>query len=65
MKLQGTTADGHLFPPPVDVAPGNDSISAHLAIRNRTTGEVAGLQVNVSGDPEVLACLDDVRWWRS
>lgn len=64
VQLQGTTANGHLFSPQVDVAPGNDNISAHLDIKNRTTGEVAGLQVYVPGDPEVLAYRDDVRRWR-
>jgi peptidoglycan/xylan/chitin deacetylase (PgdA/CDA1 family) len=107
VKLQGTTANGHLFSPQVDVTPGNYTISAHLDIKNRTTGEVgwyideydadgnwisgqwklasselglsdvdltyspsspdvatARLQVHVTGDPELLAYVDDVRWWR-
>jgi peptidoglycan/xylan/chitin deacetylase (PgdA/CDA1 family) len=107
VKLQGTTANGHLFSPQVDVTPGNYTISAHLDIKNRTTGEVgwyideydadgnwisgqwklasselglsdvdltyspsspdvatARLQVYVTGDPELLAYVDDVRWWR-
>jgi hypothetical protein len=108
VKLQGTTANGHLFSPQVNVTPGNYNISAYLDIKNRTAGEVgwyideydangnwisgqwkldstalgasdvdltyspsstsvakASLQVYVTGDPEVLAYVDDVRWWRS
>lgn len=107
VRLQGTAASGHLFSPQVDVTPGNYTISAHLDIRDRTTGEVgwyideydadgnwisgqwklanseagttdvdltyspssadvatARLQVYVTGDPELLAYVDDVRWWR-
>lgn len=40
VKLQGTTADGHLFSPQVNVTPGNYKISAYLNIKNRTAGEV-------------------------
>ncbi|WP_104163310.1 polysaccharide deacetylase family protein [Cryobacterium sp. N22] len=40
VKLQGTTANGHLFSPRVNVTPGNYNISAYLKIQNRTAGEV-------------------------
>lgn len=40
VKLQGAAANGHLFSPLVDVAPGDYIISAHLDIRDRTDGEV-------------------------
>lgn len=40
VKLQGTTANGHLFSPRVTVTPGNYNISAYLNIQNRTAGEV-------------------------
>ena len=107
VKVQGTAANVHLFSPLVDVTPGDYRISAHLDIRDRTTGDVgwyideydadgnwisgqwklassdagvtdvdltyspssadvatASLQVYVTGDTELLAYLDDVRWWR-
>ncbi|MCU1512899.1 MAG: polysaccharide deacetylase [Arthrobacter sp.] len=40
VKLQGRTANGHLFSPQVNVTPGNYNISAYLNIKNRTAGEV-------------------------
>ena len=40
VKLQGTTANGHLFSPRVNVTSGNYNISAYLNIQNRTAGEV-------------------------
>ncbi len=40
VKLQGTTANGHLFSPQVNVTPGNYNISAYLNIQSRTAGEV-------------------------
>jgi peptidoglycan/xylan/chitin deacetylase (PgdA/CDA1 family) len=40
VKLQGATANGHLFSPQVNVTPGNYNISAYLNIKNRTSGEV-------------------------
>lgn len=40
VKLQGTTANGHLFSPQVDVTPGTYNISAYLDIKDRTAGEV-------------------------
>jgi hypothetical protein len=40
VKLQATTANGHLFSPQVNVTPGTYNISAYLNIKNRTAGEV-------------------------
>ncbi len=40
VKLQGSTSNGHLFSPQVNVTPGNYNISAYLNIRTRTAGEV-------------------------
>lgn len=40
VKLQGTTDDGHLFSPQVNVTPGNYDISAYLNIKGRAAGEV-------------------------
>ncbi|MDJ0349420.1 polysaccharide deacetylase family protein [Cryobacterium sp. PH29-G1] len=40
VKMQGQTANAHLFSPQVAVTPGNYSISAYLNIKNRTAGEV-------------------------
>lgn len=40
VKLQGTTANGHLVSPQVDVMPGDYNISAYLDIEDRTAGEV-------------------------
>ncbi|MFI7583246.1 polysaccharide deacetylase family protein [Kocuria sp. M1N1S27] len=107
VKLQGSTANGHLLSPRVEVTPGDYNISAYLDIKERTTGEVgwyidefdtdgnwisgqwklassspgvsevdltyspssadvatASLQLYVTGDPEMLGYVDDVRWWR-
>ncbi len=107
VKLQGASANVHLFSPLVDVTPGDYRISAHLDVRDRTTGDVgwyideydadgnwisgqwklasseagvtdvdltyspssaevasASLQVYVTADTELLAYVDDVRWWR-
>ena len=40
VKLQGSTATGHLFSPQVNVSPGNYNISAYLDIKSRAAGEV-------------------------